>query len=387
MSAAFLEGLSGVDDGCRGREPDRGAGAGCHGRRQHEAVRAQGGAGTRRCGHEAVESASGQPGAAVASDRARAPQLRPTARGRRRRVLASALDHDPRAAGQTMLPAAGVSTWLVDSGFWTDRLCPPRQLARWSWRVGSPARCCDWSRWPKPCSQKEFPDRPGRRSSALGWPPPARPWSPRRPSRRTGAAWTSTGRDPRMRRSAGPPRRCPVPRRCGSTTPRSSRSARITADANLPCRSTSDWATGTWTCSRRPAAPGALAAGATDRPDRPAALLPYHRAAGYLAEAFGHVYLDVGLAINHLSVRSVELVGRVTGTRPLPSSSTPPTPAAAGAAPGRRHAVAPRDGGRRAGGCARVTGRRPTRPGSADDRVRQRRRVYRLPADGPSWAT
>lgn len=35
---------------------------------------------------------------------------------------------------------------------------------------------------------------------------------------------------------------------------------------------------------------------------------PYHRQAGYLAQAFDHVHFDVGLAINHLGARSVELV-------------------------------------------------------------------------------
>jgi uncharacterized protein len=35
---------------------------------------------------------------------------------------------------------------------------------------------------------------------------------------------------------------------------------------------------------------------------------PYHRQAGYLAQAFENVYCDVGLAVNHLGARSVELV-------------------------------------------------------------------------------
>ncbi|MGH3457762.1 amidohydrolase family protein [Aeromicrobium sp.] len=37
---------------------------------------------------------------------------------------------------------------------------------------------------------------------------------------------------------------------------------------------------------------------------------PYEREAGYLAQAFEHVHLDVGLAVNHLGVRSCELVAR-----------------------------------------------------------------------------
>ena len=36
---------------------------------------------------------------------------------------------------------------------------------------------------------------------------------------------------------------------------------------------------------------------------------PYHREAGYLAQAFHNVYFDVGLALNYVGVRSVEVVG------------------------------------------------------------------------------
>jgi uncharacterized protein len=35
---------------------------------------------------------------------------------------------------------------------------------------------------------------------------------------------------------------------------------------------------------------------------------PYHREAGYLAQAFHNVYFDVGLGVNHLGARSVDLV-------------------------------------------------------------------------------
>jgi len=37
---------------------------------------------------------------------------------------------------------------------------------------------------------------------------------------------------------------------------------------------------------------------------------PFEREAGYLAQAFGNVYLDVGLSVNYLGARSVELVAR-----------------------------------------------------------------------------
>jgi predicted TIM-barrel fold metal-dependent hydrolase len=35
---------------------------------------------------------------------------------------------------------------------------------------------------------------------------------------------------------------------------------------------------------------------------------PYHRGAGYLAHAYPHVYLDVGLAINHVGARAAAVV-------------------------------------------------------------------------------
>jgi uncharacterized protein len=44
---------------------------------------------------------------------------------------------------------------------------------------------------------------------------------------------------------------------------------------------------------------------------------PFHRQAGYLAQAFDHVSFDVGLAINHLGARSVELVGEAMELAPF----------------------------------------------------------------------
>jgi predicted TIM-barrel fold metal-dependent hydrolase len=44
---------------------------------------------------------------------------------------------------------------------------------------------------------------------------------------------------------------------------------------------------------------------------------PFHRQAGYLAQAFDHVSFDVGLAINHLGARSVELVGEALELAPF----------------------------------------------------------------------
>ena len=44
---------------------------------------------------------------------------------------------------------------------------------------------------------------------------------------------------------------------------------------------------------------------------------PFHRQAGYLAQAFDHVNFDVGLAINYLGTRSTELVGEALELAPF----------------------------------------------------------------------
>jgi uncharacterized protein len=44
---------------------------------------------------------------------------------------------------------------------------------------------------------------------------------------------------------------------------------------------------------------------------------PFHRQAGYLAQAFDHVNFDVGLAINYLGSRSAALVGEALDTAPF----------------------------------------------------------------------
>ena len=44
---------------------------------------------------------------------------------------------------------------------------------------------------------------------------------------------------------------------------------------------------------------------------------PFHRQAGYLAQAFDHVNFDVGLAINYLGVRSTALVAEALETAPF----------------------------------------------------------------------
>jgi predicted TIM-barrel fold metal-dependent hydrolase len=44
---------------------------------------------------------------------------------------------------------------------------------------------------------------------------------------------------------------------------------------------------------------------------------PYEREAGYLAQAFSNVYLDGGLAVNHLGARSAAFVGRLLELAPF----------------------------------------------------------------------
>ncbi|MEE4024144.1 amidohydrolase family protein [Gordonia sp. PKS22-38] len=44
---------------------------------------------------------------------------------------------------------------------------------------------------------------------------------------------------------------------------------------------------------------------------------PYEREAGYLAQAFSNVYVDVGLAVNHLGARAPELIARVLELAPF----------------------------------------------------------------------
>lgn len=54
--------------------------------------------------------------------------------------------------------------------------------------------------------------------------------------------------------------------------------------------------------------------------DTPVVLLhcyPYEREAGYLAQAFNNVYLDGGLAINHLGARSSAFIGRLLELSPF----------------------------------------------------------------------
>ena len=60
---------------------------------------------------------------------------------------------------------------------------------------------------------------------------------------------------------------------------------------------------------------------------------PFHRQAGYLAQAFDHVNFDVGLAINYLGSRSTALVAEALDTAPFAKQLYTPTPS------GRRNSI------------------------------------------------
>ena len=64
------------------------------------------------------------------------------------------------------------------------------------------------------------------------------------------------------------------------------------------------------------------------RGDVPIVLLhcyPYEREAGYLAQAFNNVHLDVGLSVNHLGARAAASSPAPWNWRRSARSSTPPT--------------------------------------------------------------
>ena len=44
---------------------------------------------------------------------------------------------------------------------------------------------------------------------------------------------------------------------------------------------------------------------------------PFHRHAGYLAQMFGHVYMDIGLGVNHTGVQSEQLVAEMLEVAPF----------------------------------------------------------------------
>ena len=106
---------------------------------------------------------------------------------------------------------------------------------------------------------------------------------------------------------------------------------------------------------------------------------PFHRGAGYLAQAYPHVYLDVGLAINYTGVRATAVVAESLELAPfgklLFSSDAwgPPELHYLGALLWRRATA------RVLGGwVAAATGPRRRAPGRGEVGAGNARRVYRL---------
>lgn len=210
----------------------------------------------------------------------------------------------PDALATTFLPAAGVSRWLVDTGFRPDRLCSADQLAGWSGGSASEVLRLETvaeSLFAEGVSGRDFPDAFRARLAGRG---------PNVVAAKTVAAYRcgfdidwSRPSDATVGRAAA----APVERVTDPTI--IAFGVHTAADAGLPIQI--HVGLGDRDADLRRADPLLLVAllAATSRV--PVLLLhcyPYHRAAGYLAQAFGHVHLDVGLAVNHLGARSVELL-------------------------------------------------------------------------------
>ncbi|HEY5877790.1 MAG TPA: amidohydrolase family protein [Nakamurella sp.] len=217
-------------------------------------------------------------------------------------------DLGPVGTARALLPSAGVSDWLVDTGFAVDRLCSPAELALWS--VGRAAEVIRLESLAEALLAEgvsahrfagEFRDRLARRAGTvvgaktiaayrcgfgIDWSPP----DDRSVARAVGD-WARTG----ARRLTSP-----VLVAFG---------VHAAADAGLPVQI--HVGLGDRDLDLRQADP-LLLVPLLGRITRVPVLLlhcyPFHREAGYLALAFGNVYMDVGLAVNHLGVRSVELI-------------------------------------------------------------------------------
>lgn len=210
----------------------------------------------------------------------------------------------PAELATAFLPAAGVSRWLVDTGFRADRLCPPSGLASWS--GGSAAEVLRLETLAEGVLADglagaefvpAFRDRLAASAADVV-------------AAKTIAAYRC-GFDIDWSR----PSDTAVARAAGAATARVTDPTLIAfgvhaaADAGLPIQI--HVGLGDRDLDLRRADPLLLTPllAATSRV--PVLLLhcyPFHREAGYLAQAFGHVHLDVGLAVNHLGARSVGLL-------------------------------------------------------------------------------
>ncbi|HEY7813275.1 MAG TPA: amidohydrolase family protein [Nakamurella sp.] len=220
---------------------------------------------------------------------------------------------------KALLPAAGVSEWLVDTGFAADRLCPPDQLATWSGgsasvvlRLESLAESLLADGVPAGRFADAFRDRlAARLPDVVG--------------AKTIAAYRCGFAVDWARPSDAAVARA-VDAWAGADSPRLTSAELVAfgvhaaADAGLPIQV--HVGLGDRDLDLRRADP-LLLTPLLAQPHIarvPVLLLhcyPFHREAGYLAQAFGHVYMDVGLAVNHLGARSVALLAEALELTPF----------------------------------------------------------------------
>ena len=336
-----------------------------------------------------------------------APGPRP--RCRRRRVARAPVDAGQRAVAAALLPLAGVERLLVDTGYRADELHPGREPRPARRRRGASRSCgssrsrSGWRRaaWTQPGTRgrSATPSRQRCRVRSRG----------SRSSRTAAGSPSDLGRD--ARRSSGR-------RVAGSNGSTAGEPVRLTdpvllafglwaaVDTGLPLQVHTGYRRRgpgpapllTRSCSPTSSArPKARARCCCCTPTRSSA----H--AGYLAQMFAHVYVDVGLAVNHTGVQSEQLIAESLELAPftqgpllvgrMGSSRAPPAgqlavPARAGTrarALGRGRRLEPRRRG--AGHRAHRPSERPTESTVPDFRARLRVRYVLRRADGRSVRT
>lgn len=210
----------------------------------------------------------------------------------------------PAALAATFLPAAGVSRWLVDTGFWADRLCSVEDLAGWSGgtasevlRLETLAETLLANGVLGPEFVRAFRDRLAARGPGVVAAKTIAAY-------RCGFAidWSRPSDAAVARAAAAPVTRVTDPILVAF-------GVHAAADAGLPIQI--HVGLGDRDLDLRRADPLLLVPLLVEVVQVPVLLLhcyPFHRQAGYLTQAFGHVHCDVGLAVNHLGARSVELL-------------------------------------------------------------------------------
>ncbi len=223
----------------------------------------------------------------------------------------------PVGVARALIPAAGVAEWLVDTGFSTDTLCTPTELASWSGgrtrevvRLESLAEAL----LADGVDADEYADalRARLADASIGGVAGAKTIAAYRCGFDIEWARPAEAAVVRALRGAGTGR---------LTDPTLvSFGVHEAADAGLPIQV--HVGLGDRDLDLRRVDP--LLLGPLLRQPAiarvPVLLLhcyPFHRAAGYLAQAFGNVHLDVGLAINHLGAGSAGLLAEALELAPF----------------------------------------------------------------------